>query len=273
MTQKAKNCASEIQRLYSGTKPKVGIILGSGLGALVEQLTDVVTIPYKTIVGFPSCTVKGHGNNLHLGKLYDTPVACCEGRVHLYEGASGTDFKIFVRTLKLIGCDTLLVTNAAGSLNPTVPTGNLVLIKDHINFQFSNPLVGPNDDEFGPRFVGMDDVYDLNLRKQFLNIARNNNIPLTEGIFGGVLGPSFETHAEIAMLKKIGVDVVAMSLIPEVIVARQCGMRVVAVSAVSNLAAGLHTEKLSHEVTLRGAQKASIHLVNLISHVFKAQII
>ena len=266
---RAKNSATAIQRLYSGPKPRVGIILGSGLGALVEQLSDTFSIPYKNIIDFPSCTVKGHGGNLHLGRLHRIPVACCEGRVHLYEGASGDDIKTFVRTLKLIGCETLLVTNAAGSLRHDVPTGNLVLINDHINFQFSNPLVGANDDEFGPRFVSMDDAYDPDLRKQFLTVAQANNIPLTEGVFGGVLGPSFETHAEIRMLKKMGVDVVAMSLIPEVIVARHCGMRVVAVSAISNLAAGLHPEKLSHELTLRGARKASKNLIHLISEVFK----
>ena len=272
MTQAAKNAAAYIQQQCPDLKPKVGIILGSGLDAVVDELTNATVIPYSDIPDFASVTIKGHGGNLHLGYLYATPVACYEGRVHLYEGTTSDAIKTFVRSLKLIGCDILFVTNAAGSLNREVPTGNLVLIKDHINFQFGNPLVGPNDNEFGPRFVGMDDAYDITLREQLLSAAQNNNIPLSEGVFVGVLGPSFETPAEIRMLKTMGADVVAMSLIPEVIVARHCDMRVVAVSAVSNLAAGLHDEKLSHEVTLRGAKIASTHLVSLINEVFKAHL-
>ncbi|MCB1827086.1 MAG: purine-nucleoside phosphorylase [Coxiellaceae bacterium] len=273
MTQAAKDAAAYIQKKHPNFTPKVGIILGSGLGAVVEELKDRIVIPYEEIPNFPNVTVKGHGGNLHLGKLYDTPVACYEGRIHLYEGTKSEDFKTFVRTLKLIGCDTLFVTNAAGSLNRDIPTGNLVLIKDHINFQFGSPLVGPNDDEFGPRFVGMDDVYDKELREKLLSAAQKCNAPLSEGVYVGVLGPAFETPAEIQMLKTMGADVVAMSLIPEVIIARHCDMRVVAVSAVSNLAAGLHDEKLSHEVTLRGAKQASTHLVALINEVFKQEII
>jgi len=269
MTHAAKQAATYIKQVHPHFYPKIGIILGSGLGVLVNELTNSKVIPYTNIPDFPPCTIEGHGGNLHLGYLHDVPVACYEGRIHLYEGTSSNGIKTFVRTLNLIGCDILFVTNSAGSLSHDVPTGNLVIIKDHINFQFSNPLVGPNDDEFGPRFVGMDDTYDYELRQQLLNIAQDNNIPLTEGIFGGVLGPSFETPAEIAMLKTIGVDVVAMSLIPEVIIARHCGMRVVAISAISNLAAGLHSEKLSHEVTLRGAQVASKHLIKLTDVFFK----
>lgn len=272
MTKEAQSAANFIKTKCLDKdyklKPKVGIILGSGLGTLVDELTHKFVIPYQDIPNFPPCTVKGHGGNLHLGNLHNTPVACYEGRLHLYEGTTNNQMKTFVRTLKLIGCNTLLVTNAAGSLNLDVPTGHLVLIKDHINFQFRNPLIGPNDSEFGPRFVGMDDVYDITLRQELLKIASENNIPLVEGIFGGVLGPSFETHAEILMLKSLGVDVIAMSLIPEVIVARHCDMRVAAISAISNLAAGLHPEKLSHEVTLRGAKKASQYLITLINAFF-----
>lgn len=268
MTQAAKHAAAYIQQSHPDFHPKVGIILGSGLGALTDELSNKAVISYSNIPNFPPCTVQGHGGNLHLGYLHDTPVACYEGRIHLYEGTHSEDIKTFVRTLKLLGCEILLVTNAAGSLSHDVPTGNLVLIKDHINFQFGNPLVGRNDAEFGPRFVGMDETYDFELRQQLLKIAEEENIPLSEGVFGGVLGPSFETPAEINMLKIMGVDVVAMSLIPEVIVARHCGMRVVAVSAISNLAAGMHSEKLSHEVTLQGAQVASKNLIRLVDNFF-----
>ncbi len=269
MTQAAKNAAAYIKKQCPAIKPKVGIILGSGLSAITKALSNVRIIPYTNIPSFPSCTVKGHKGKLHMGYFHNTPIACCEGRIHFYEGVSSEVIKTFIRTLKLIGCQILLITNAAGSLNRDVPIGNLVLIKDHINFQNNNPLTGPNDSEFGPRFIDMGDAYDIELRQELLKIAQGNHIPLTEGIFAGVLGPSFETCAEINMLKNMGVDVVAMSLIPEVIVARHCDIRVVAISAISNLATGLHTEKLSHQITLHGAQIASQHLTQLISKFFK----
>lgn len=269
-TTPANHAAQFIKNQQVNFLPKVAIILGSGLGELANHLTEKKILPYETISHFPKCGVKGHGGNLHLGYLESTPVVCCEGRVHWYEGASEDDFKTFIRTLKLLGCETLIVTNAAGSLNPAVKPGGLVLIKDHINFQFRNPLIGPNDDAFGPRFVGMDDVYDTVLRHAFLSSAASLKLPLSEGIYAGVLGPSFETHAEIRLLKALGVDTIAMSVIPEVILARHCGMRVAGISAISNLAAGLHPEPLSHEVTLAGAELASQHLIELMVHVFKS---
>lgn len=264
MTEAAKIAASFITDKVPNFTPKIGIILGSGLGEFANHIEDASVIPYSDIPDFPPCTVEGHNSNLHLGRMHNTTVACLEGRPHFYEGISNATMQTPVRLLKLLGCEILLVTNSAGSLNPEVPTGHLVAIKDHINFQCKNPLVGPNDNSFGPRFVGMDDAYDAPLRKQLLAAAKAASIPLTEGVFGGVLGPSFETPAEIRALKTLGVDVVAMSLIPEVIIARHCGLRVVAISAISNLAAGLQIEKLSHEVTLRGAKKASENLIVLL---------
>ncbi len=269
MTKAAKKAAHFIADKAPNYQPKVGIILGSGLGALVNHIENAAVIPYADIPSFPPCTVAGHNGNLHLGTIHKTPVACLEGRVHFYEGVSNEIMQTPVRLLKLLGCDILLITNAAGSLNPEVTTGNLVAIKDHINFQFTNPLAGPNDDDFGPRFIGMDDAYDATLREQLFSAAKAISIPLTEGVFASVLGPSFETPAEIRALRTLGADVVAMSLVPEVIIARHCGLRVVAISAISNLAAGLHSEKLSHEVTLRGAEKASENLVALVCAFLK----
>jgi len=264
MTEAAKKAAAFIASKSPNFTPKIGIILGSGLGDLVNYITDASVIPYSDIPNFPQCSVQGHNGNLHLGKIHNTAVACLEGRQHFYEGPSNEAMQTPVRLLKLLGCEILLVTNSAGSLNPKIPTGNLVAIKDHINFQFKNPLIGPNDDNFGSRFVGMEDAYDAKLRKQLLAAAKAVSIPLTEGIYAGMLGPSFETPAEIRMLRTLGVDVVAMSLIPEVIVARHCDLKVVAISAISNLAAGLSEEKLSHELTLRGAKKSSENLIALV---------
>jgi xanthosine phosphorylase len=262
--------AQFIQKQCPDITPTVGIILGSGLGGLVDHLKNAVTIAYADIPGYPSGDVEGHSNRLHIGYLQDVPVACLEGRIHLYEGATQQAIKTFVRTLKDIGCDTLLVTNSAGSLNLDTPTGHLVLIKDHINLQGSNPLIGPNDDEYGPRFIGMDNIYDADLRQQLVAAAKQQAIPLQEGVYAGVLGPVFETPAEIQMLKTLGADVVAMSLIPEVIVAHHCGLRIAAISAISNLAAGLEKQTLSHELTLSGAKVSSKNLIALISQFFKA---
>lgn len=245
--------------------PRLAIILGSGLGKLTEQLTNSVKIPYEEIPNFPTCGVQGHGGALHIGYLGSIPVACLAGRIHLYEGIDGIEIKKFVRTMKLLGCKTLMVTNSAGSIDPSISVGNLMLVKDHINFQFRNPLIGKNDEEYGPRFPGMDATYDKELRTYLKKVAQEKNISLSEGVFGGTLGPSFETPAEVQMLSILGVKAVAMSLISEVIVARHCGMRVVAISAITNLAAGLYQGgELSHEVTLNGAKVASKNLITLI---------
>ena len=264
MTQTAHTAAKFIQKKCADLKPQTGIILGSGLGELVKHIDNATVIPYSDIPDFPPCSVAGHDGKLHLGTINNTAVACLEGRIHYYEGVNNDAIKTPVRLLKLLGCESLLITNSAGSLNADVPTGNLVAVKDHINLQFNNPLVGPNDDDFGPRFIGMEDAYDKALREQLFSAAKAASIPLTEGVYAGVLGPSFETPAEINALRTLGADVVAMSLIPEVIIARHCGLRVAAISAITNLAAGMHHEQLSHEVTLQGAKLASEKLIKLV---------
>ena len=248
--------------------PTVGLILGSGLGVLAQELEQAVSIPYDEIPGFFDCTVAGHSGFLHFGYLRGIPVVCMQGRAHFYEGVDNQDILTPIRTLKLLGCDTLIATNASGSMRPEVTPGSLVLIKDHINFAFNNPLVGNNDDQIGPRFIGLDDAYDLTLRDQFKACAEACDIPLTEGVYFGVLGPSFETPAEIRAFQILGGDVVGMSTVPEVITARHCGLRVAVISAITNMASGLSDNVLTHEETLSGAKLATDKLIKLFHHFF-----
>lgn len=265
MSEHAKKAAAMIRRVKPGFTPKVGMILGSGLGVISEGIKNATVIHYDELPGFSLSHVEGHGHKLHLGMLKGIPVMCFEGRAHTYEGIQEaiTVLRTIIRTFKLLGGEILLTTNAVGSLRSEVVPGHLVIAKDHINFMFSNPLMGRNDDEFGERFVSMDDVYDPELRRQFMEITRKEGIPLTEGVYLATCGPTFETHAEIRAYKALGADTVGMSTVPEVIIARHCGLRVAAVSAVVNLAAGMSAEKLSHEGTLRGAKLAVGHLANL----------
>lgn len=264
MTTSFPHQACEMIQKITSHKPTIGFILGSGLGPLADAIEDADVIPYDDLPGFPISTIKGHAGRLVIGKLCGVSVACLQGRVHAYEGTSSDHIKTLVRTLKLLGCEELIITNAAGSLREEVPPGDLVIIKDHINFQHSNPLIGPNDDEFGPRFVSLDDVYDADLRGQLQAGAKRLNMHVTEGVYLSVLGPVFETHAEIRAFRTLGADMVGMSTVPEAIVARHCGLRIAAVSAICNFGAGMSPQHLSHEVTLQGAQLAIDKLINLI---------
>lgn len=256
--------AAEIIAQKTALKPTMAITLGSGLGELANLLQDSVSIPYHTLPDFPPCSVSGHAGNLVIGKLNNVVVAFLQGRAHFYEGVSQTVTKTYIRTMKLIGCDSVVLTNAAGSLRENIVPGDLVLIRDHINFQFTNALVGKNEDTFGPRFIGMEDAYDLTMRKKLLEVAIQQKIILHEGVYFGVLGPSFETPAEIRAFQLLGGDVVAMSLINEVITARHCGLKVAAMSAICNMAAGLSAEKITHELTLAGAAKAAEKVKKLL---------
>lgn len=264
MTESAKNAAKIISQKAPGFRPKLAITLGSGLGDIADLLENPVKIAYSNLPDFPPCTVAGHAGNLYLGKLNGLPVACLQGRAHVYEGISPIVAKTYVRTMKLIGCESILLTNASGSMRENIVPGDLVLIKDHINFQFTNVLVGHNEAEFGERFVGMEDAYALSLREKIIAVSQELKIPLHQGVYFGVLGPSFETPAEIRCFKNMGGDVVAMSLINEVITAAHCGLRTVAISAVSNMAAGMSVEKISHELTLSGVQLATDKLKKLV---------
>lgn len=259
-----KQAAQAIKKLAPNFTPEIGIILGSGLGSLANDLSNPIKIPYHQIPGFPVSTVQGHQGQLVLGFLNNCPVVFLQGRVHFYEGANHQAFKCLIRTLKLLGCHTLIMTNAAGSLRPEVGPGSISLITDHINFQPGNPLIGLNDEEFGPRFFSMDNAYDKDLRNLFLKAANKLSIPLFEGIYISTLGPAFETPAEIRAFRILGADLVGMSTVPDVLVARHCGLKVVAISAITNFAAGLSHEIITHENTLHYAQLTADHMTKLI---------
>lgn len=244
--------------------PKVGLVLGSGLGSLAEQIQNAEHFSFFDLFGFGHSSVKGHKGTLTAGYLFGVPVVCLQGRPHYYEGNSDDVMRTPIRTMKALGCEILVLTNAAASTNVDVKPGRLVLIKDHLNFFFRNPLVGPNDDQFGTRFPAMDDAYDPELRQLFLSAADQLNIPLIEGVYLGVLGPSYETPAEIRAYTLLGANCVGMSTIPEVIVARHSGLKVAAISTITNLACGLSEEKLSHDDVLEVGKKASGNLLNLL---------
>lgn len=260
----AQQAAAIIKSKTSKLTPKLGVILGSGLGDLAKTIQNAVTFAYQDLPGFTPATIAGHAGNLVLGEIENYPVACMQGRAHLYEGISPNVIITMIRTLKLIGCEILLITNNAGSLRADIPIGNLMLITDHINLQCNNPLVGTNDDKFGPRFVAMEDAYDHQLREQMLTLAKSLNISLAQGVYMAVLGPVFETPAEIRAFRTLGADAVGMSTVPEVIVARHCGLKIVALSALSNLAAGMTQEKLDHDAVLAGAKLSVKNLTQLV---------
>lgn len=256
--------ATTINSRAPGFKPKIGIILGSGLGSLADQIQNPIIIPYPELRGFPISTVPGHAGRLVLGNLGGLPVACLQGRVHAYEGATAEDFKVFIRTLHLIGCEILLITNASGSLRTDVKPGELMLISDHINLNPRNPLMGLNDEEFGPRFFPMNDAYDKKLRDRFQQVSKQQKIKLAEGVYCGVLGPNYETPAEIRAFRILGADAVGMSTVPEVLVARHCGLRVAVIAAISNFAAGMSDETLTHENVLITGKSAANDMSRLL---------
>ena len=244
--------------------PRLGMILGSGLGPLAEQIDAPVAIRFDELAGFPVSTVHGHAGELVLGTLFGLPVACLKGRAHFYEGYGMGVMTSPVRTLKLLGCESLLVTNAAGSLRREADAGSLVAVTDHINLLPGTPMVGPNDERFGPRFFSLANAYDRDLLALLKGSAQAAGIELHEGVYAACPGPNFETAAEIRMMSILGADLVGMSLVPEVIAARHCGLKVVAVSVVTNLAEGLGTADLSHEQTLKYAAIGAKELLSLL---------
>jgi xanthosine phosphorylase len=256
--------AAIIEARAPGFKPRVALILGSGLGVLAEQMADAVTIGFDELPGFPISTVHGHAGQLVLGTLAGVPVACMKGRGHFYEGYGMGVMTSAIRTLKLIGCELLFVTNAAGSLRAEVDAGSLVAISDHINFLPGTPMIGPNDERFGPRFFSMANAYDQEVRAQVLAVAAERGITLHEGVFIAYAGPNFETAAEIRAFKTLGADTVGMSVVPEVVSARHCGLKVTGVSVITNLAEGMSPFPLSHEQTLKYAAIGAESLVKLI---------
>jgi xanthosine phosphorylase len=244
--------------------PRVGLILGSGLSGIADAIEGATALDYADLPGFPRPGVTGHAGRLVLGHFGGVPVACLQGRVHLYEGIPAAAVNVLPRTLKALGCELLILTNAAGSLRPEIEPGAIALIEDHINLLGQNPLVGPNPDDAGPRFPDMSEVYDGALRGRLRRVAERLEIPLRSGVYLAALGPSFETPAEIRAFRALGADLVGMSTVPEAISARHAGLKVLGLSIVTNLAAGLAEHPLSHEETLTQAAGAAATLERLL---------
>jgi len=234
-------------RAHCRQQPVLGLILGSGLGAYADSFQNRTAIPFNDLSHFPSSTVLGHSGNLVIGNAEGVPAVALQGRVHLYEGYSVSEVAFPARVLGALGIRHLIVTNAAGGINTAFRPGDLMLITDHINLMGTNPLIGPNMDELGPRFPDMSESYDGAMRSIAQEVARQRGIVLREGVYIDLLGPSYETPAEIRMFRTLGADAVGMSTIPEVIVANHMGIRVLGISCITNMAAGILPQKLTHQ--------------------------
>lgn len=247
--------------------PGIAVILGSGLGAFADSLQDSIVIPYGEIPHFPRSTAIGHAGRLVIGKLGELTVAAMQGRVHQYEGYTAREAAFPVRVLARLGVRRLVLTNAAGGINPAYGQGALVLLSDHINLQGANPLTGPNDDRFGPRFPSMGEAYDAGFRAIAKQAARELGYELPEGIYAALAGPSYETPAEIRFLRTIGADLVGMSTVPEVIAARHMGLGVLALSCVTNMAAGLGAGEICHQEVLETGERVRSTFLALLTAI------
>ncbi|UOF89894.1 purine-nucleoside phosphorylase [Fodinisporobacter ferrooxydans] len=256
--------ARDFIRSKTAVQPTIGLILGSGLGVLAEDIQEAVHIPYREIPHFPISTVEGHKGQLVIGQLCGKAVIALQGRFHYYEGYSADAIAFPVRVMKELGVQTLMVTNAAGGINEEFSVGQLMLIKDHINFSGKNPLIGPNWDTHGPRFPDMSTAYDPEYRALALQIAKELNISMSEGTYIWFSGPSYETPAEIRMSRILGADAVGMSTVPEVIVARHAGIRVIGISCVSNMAAGILEQPLSHQEVMEVTERVREQFVAFV---------
>jgi purine-nucleoside phosphorylase len=256
--------AAEYIRSRSALTPKVGLILGSGLGVLADHIEQPVSIDYRDIPFFPQSTVEGHAGELLIGTVQGTPVVLMKGRFHMYEGY-GPEMTAFpVRVMKELGVTTLLVTNAAGGVNTSYEPGDLMLISDHLNLTGRNPLVGPNDNELGARFPDMSQAYSRRLREIARKVAVDKGVPLQEGVYAGLLGPTYETPAEIRMLRTLGADAVGMSTVSETIVARHAGIEVLGISCISNMASGILDQPLSHEEVMETTERVREKFLSLV---------
>jgi purine-nucleoside phosphorylase len=251
-------------RSVTGREPRVAVVLGSGLGAFANELAEPIVIPYSDIPGWPVSTAAGHAGKLVFGKLGTLDVAVMAGRAHLYEGYTPAQVTLGVRVLHRLGVRSVVFTNAAGGINLSYRQGALVLISDHINLQGSHPLIGPNDDSEGPRFPDMTEAYSAEYRSTARQVAEQLKIELGEGVYAALTGPSYETPAEIRYLRAIGADLVGMSTVPEVIVANYLGVRVLAISCVTNMAAGILPQKLDHKEVMETADHVRDTLIRFL---------
>ena len=254
--EKLQNCVAAV-RAKTDFVPKVAIVLGSGLGEYAKDIDVVTVISYSDIDGFPVSTVPGHAGKFIFGYVKDVPVVCMKGRVHYYEGYPISDVVLPIRLMKMLGAKILFLTNASGGINPDFSAGDFMLIKDQIAAFAPNPLIGPNIDELGVRFPDMTHVYDVELQKCIKDAAKEQNIALQEGVYIQLTGPSFESPADIRMLRVLGGDAVGMSTVVEAIAANHCGMKICGISCVCNLAAGMTENPLTHDEVQEAANKAA----------------
>lgn len=248
-------------------RPKLALVLGSGLGAFADELASATRIAYQKIPGFPRSTVEGHAGALVIGRSGEIPVAAMQGRVHLYEGYSSREVVFPMRVLGRLGIRAAILTNAAGAINLDYSRGALVVIRDHINLQGKNPLIGPNDERFGPRFPDMSDAYFKPYREIALREAKRIGLGVHEGVYAALSGPSFETPAEIRYLRTIGADLVGMSTVPEVITARHMNIRVLGISCATNMAAGILDQPVTHAEVLETGERVKSQFVALLRAV------
>ena len=256
--------AADYIRAQVSMRPTIGLILGSGLGDFADTLEDAVKIPYSQIPNFPVPSIAGHSGALVFGKKCGREVVVMQGRIHYYEGLPQQEITLPVRVLAALGVKTIVLTNACGGVNMSFTPGDLMLISDHINLSGGNPLIGPNLDTFGPRFPDMSDLYTASLRKAILEKAAEAGIAMQEGVYGMYSGPNYETPAEIRMYRTLGADTVGMSTVPEALVAGHCGMQVVGISCITNMAAGVLPVKLNHAEVTETANRVRAKFQSLI---------
>lgn len=264
--ERAEHAARTI-RARCAADVSVALVLGSGLGAFADELEEATAIPFREIPGFAQSTVEGHAGRLVIGKAAGVTMAAMQGRFHYYEGYSSDEVTFPVRVLKLLGVRTLILTNAAGAINVEFTPGALMIISDHVNLMGVNPLAGPNDERFGPRFPDLSDAYSRRLQDIATEEASAIGLQIRRGIYAGLLGPSYETPAEIRMVRTIGADAVGMSTVPEVIVARHMGMEVLGISCITNLAAGVAEQPIDHHAVVETGERVRVQFTELLRRV------
>ena len=259
--------AAQFIHSRTSTEPSVAIVLGSGLGAFADELTDATAIGYDEIPGFAHATVEGHAGRLVIGKAGNVAIAAMQGRFHFYEGYALEEVTFPIRVLKLLGVNTLMLTNAAGSLNTELTPGSLMVISDHINLMGVNPLIGTNEERFGPRFPDLSVAYDPGLQSLVIAEANAMGLSLRRGVYASLTGPSYETPAEIHMVRTLGADAVGMSTVPEAIVARHMDMRVIGISCITNLAAGVSSRPIDHSQVMEIGERVREQFTELLRRV------
>ncbi|HLM23692.1 MAG TPA: purine-nucleoside phosphorylase [Pyrinomonadaceae bacterium] len=262
--------ANRIIRARISVEPRIAVVLGSGLGGFADDFDEAVAIPYEDIPGFVRSTAQGHAGRLVIGKVDSIPVLAMQGRVHYYEGYSLEEVTFPIRVFNLLGIKTVVLTNAAGGINVQLTQGALMVISDHLNLMGVNPLRGPNDERFGPRFPDMSAVYSPELQELVIEEARAINVEVRRGIYGALTGPSYETPAEIHLLRNLGADAVGMSTVPEAIVARHMGIEVLGISCITNMAAGISDEPINHEEVMATGDRVRATFTELLQRVIGA---